>query len=97
MNAEANISVSKRTIKLAFCAVSVVLATGFVIYRLKFSFGIIDVLSWLFIYSIMAVVIGDVLKTIEYGKQTPWVLGVLCMPILVIPAYAVMYGKRNAL
>jgi len=87
----------KRTFKLSIYAISVWIAFGIIFYRLKFGFEITDALLWLYVYWVMAVVVGDVLRTIETGKKTPWVIGVMCMPILAIPLYAVLHGKRNAL
>ena len=73
------------------------LSFGVLFYRLGSGFGAVDIVLWLLVYSLMAIVVGDVLRTIEAGKKTPWVVGVLCMPILTIPLYAVMHGKQNAL
>jgi len=65
-------------------------------YRPKFGFDITDVFLWFFVYSVIAFVVEDVFKTIEYGKRARWVLGVLCMPALAIPVYAVISGKRSS-
>ena len=90
-------TVSKRTAKLVICSILIVIAFVILLYKLGNGFDIIEIILWLFVYLVIAIVVGDVLRTIEAGKKTPWIVGVLCLPIFAIPLYTVIHGKQSAL
>jgi hypothetical protein len=86
-----------RTVKLIACALATLIGfcvvTLNLIYPQQFDYGIGNTIIWLLVYIPMAIVVGDVLKTIKAGSRTLWVIGVLCMPIVAIPFYIAMHGK----
>ena len=77
-----------RTAKLIVCALAILLVFVVVLADLSSTEGpnfITQGICWLVIYSSIALVISDILDTLERGNRYHWVWGVFCMPIIAVP------------